>query len=110
LRVANADFLGIVATNQFLEKLPQWMRFGNHLLGPPEIRVAHGLPTLLGNCYPSHSTKASDFCLSSASFLLMIRGLDPQLGLPSNFCWHTRFMAANAIALAANKMKLIGKD
>src|SRR6266849_498328 len=31
LRIANVDLLGIMASNQFLKKLTQWMRFRNHL-------------------------------------------------------------------------------
>ncbi|MGO9493417.1 MAG: hypothetical protein ACLPZY_14100, partial [Terracidiphilus sp.] len=56
---------------------------------PPEFRVAHGIPTLLGNSYRSYSTNASDFCLSSESFLRMIRGFGQQEGFSQLLLAHS---------------------
>ena len=50
LRIADTDLLGVVASNQFLEKLPQRMRFRNHAsLGPLKAVLQHGLSNVRGN-------------------------------------------------------------
>ena len=58
LRIANADLLGVVATNQFLEKLPQWMRFRNHVLGPLKSVLHTGFQRCWVTSYPSSLDKS----------------------------------------------------
>jgi hypothetical protein len=50
LRIADADLLGIVASYQFLEQLPQRMRFRNHAsLGSLKAALQHGSPIFVTN-------------------------------------------------------------
>ena len=42
LRIANANFVGVVSSHQVLKQLLQRMRFRNHF-EPPELRAEHGV-------------------------------------------------------------------